>query len=168
MERDTATRDCRAAAEAVAEAYGGDPDFIIPMLQDLQAELGHVAPEAARHMAELLHVPLSQLYSVATFYKSFSLLPRGKHILTVCMGTVCYLKGARKISAMIRRHLDVRPGGTTTDRLFTFQPVNCLGACALAPVMVIDDEYFDKVKLGQVTDILATYAKKEECDRGRD
>jgi NADH-quinone oxidoreductase subunit E len=168
MERDTATRDYRAAAEAIAKAYGGDPDFIIPMLQDLQNDLGHLPPEAARHMAELLHVPLTQLYSVATFYKSFSLVPRGKHILTVCLGTVCYLKGAREISELIQSQLDVRPGGTTADGLFTYQPVNCLGACALAPVMAIDNEYFDKVKPERVTDILATYAKRGERDRDRD
>ena len=168
METDTATRDYCVAAEKVAETYSGDPDFIIPMLQDLQADFGYVPPEAARHVAELLHVPLSQLYSVATFYKSLSLVPRGKHVITVCMGTVCYLKGAREISAAIQSRLNVRPGETTADRLFTFQPVNCLGACALAPVMMIDNEYFDKVKLDQVTDILATYAKKEESDRDRD
>ena len=119
-------------------------------------------------MAELLHVPLTQIYSVATFYKSFSLVPRGKHIITICMGTVCYLKGAREISALIQSRLGVGPGDTTADRLFTYQPVNCLGACALAPVMMIDDQYFDKVKLGHVPDILATCAKKGERDRDRD
>lgn len=157
METKTERRDYGAAVQAVAEAYGRDPDFIIPMLQDLQTDLGYVPPEAAKKMAELLHVPLTQIYSVATFYKSFSLVPRGKHIITICMGTVCYLKGAREISALIQSRLGVGPGDTTADRLFTYQPVNCLGACALAPVMMIDDEYFDKVKPDHVPDILSTY-----------
>lgn len=157
MERDTATRDYCVAAEKVAEAYRGDPDFIIPMLQDLQADFGYVPPEAARHVAELLHVPLSQLYSVATFYTSLSLVPRGKHLITVCLGTVCYLKGGREIGESIERELGVGSGGTTEDGLFTYQPVNCLGACALAPVMVVDDTYYERVRVHQVDDILAKY-----------
>ena len=168
METKTERRDYRATVQAVAEAYDRDPDFIIPMLQDLQTDLGYVPPEAAKEMAELLHVPLTQIYSVATFYRSFSLVPRGKHIITICMGTVCYLKGAREISALIQSRLGVGPGDTTADRLFTYQTVNCLGACALAPVMMIDDRYFDRVKLGHVPDILEAYAKKDERDRDRD
>jgi NADH:ubiquinone oxidoreductase subunit E len=87
-------------------------------------------------------------------------------VITVCLGTVCYLKGGRDISESIQHLLKVGPGGTTEDRLFTFQPVNCLGACALAPVMVVDGEYFDKVKLRQVPDIVAKYAGGQQPERG--
>jgi len=165
MRTDTATHDYATAAEAAAAAYDRDPDFIISMLQDLQRDLGHLPREAMSSMAELLEVPLSQLYSVATFYTSFSLTPRGKHLITVCMGTVCYLKGAREITARVQGSLQVDAGGTTADRQFTFQPVNCLGACGLAPVMLIDDEYFTKVKPGQVEDILAKYTAEEAALR---
>ena len=153
--------DYRAAAEEVVQQYDGDSGFIIPILQDLQARFDHVPREAMKHVAELLHVPLTQLYSVATFYSSFSLTPRGKHLITLCMGTVCYLKGAREIGEAIQEHLGVEPGGTTEDRQFTFQPVNCLGACALAPVMIVDEEYFGKVTTDQLPDIFAKYAEKE-------
>lgn len=165
MRTDTGTHDYGTAAEAAAAAYDRDPDFVIPMLQDLQRDLGHLPREAMSSMAKLLDVPLSQLYSVATFYTSFSLTPRGKHLITVCMGTVCYLKGAREIAERIQGSLKVDAGGTTADRLFTFQPVNCLGACALAPVMLIDDEYFTKVRPRQVEDILAKYAGEEAALR---
>jgi len=154
--------DYRAAADVVTERYGGDAGFIIPMLQDLQAEFDHVPRAAMSRMAELLEVPLSQLYSVATFYSSFSLTPRGKHLITLCMGTVCYLKGAREIGEAIQEQLNVEPGGTTDDRLFTFQPVNCLGACALAPVMLINDKYYGNLKPETALEILDGLRSGEE------
>ena len=153
--------DPRQAAEKVVAAYDANPDFIISMLQDLQSEHAHVPAEAMKHMAELLDVPLSQIYSVATFYSSFSLTPRGKHLITLCMGTVCYLKGAKAIGEAIQERLGIAAGETTEDRLFTYLPVNCLGACALAPVMLIDEEYFGKVTLEELPKILAKYADEE-------
>ena len=155
------TADYRAAADAVVARYGRDPDFLIPMLQDLQAEHGHVPPAAMKRIAEVLDVPLSRIYSIVTFYTTFSLAARGKHLITLCMGTVCYLKGARAVAEALQSRLKVEPGGTTEDRLFPFQPVNCLGACALAPVMVIDEKYYGKVTPDQVEGILAKYAEKE-------
>ena len=161
MESTATTADYRAKAQAVVERYGHDSGFIIPMLQDVQTDFGHLPREALRHIGELLDVPVSQLYAVATFYSSFSLIPRGKHLVTLCMGTVCYLKGARRIAETIQNHLNVEPGATTEDGLFTLQAVNCLGACALAPVMLIDEEHFGKVTPDQVPDILAEYAERE-------
>jgi len=162
MEIEIARPDYDAATKVVIERYGRDPGFLIPMLQDLQNDFGYVPREAMEMVAEVLHIPLSQCYAVATFYTSISLVPRGRHLITLCLGTVCYLKGAREIGESIQRLLNVASGGTTDDRLFTFQPVNCLGACALAPVMMIDDEYFDKVKLRQIPDILAKYSAQEK------
>jgi NADH-quinone oxidoreductase subunit E len=162
MPTSTVKPDYRAAAEAVVARYGRDPDFLIPMLQDLQAEQEHVPPEAMKRLAEVLEIPLSRVYSVATFYTSFSMTRRGKHLITLCVGTVCYLKGAKALAEAIQARLKVEPGGTTEDRLFTFQPVNCLGACALAPVMVVDAKYYGKVTPDQVEGILAEYAEKGE------
>jgi NADH-quinone oxidoreductase subunit E len=162
MEIEIARSDYYDGTKAVIERYGSDPGFLIPMLQDIQSHFGYVPREALEVVAEALHVPLSQCYAVATFYTSISLAPRGRHIITLCLGTVCYLKGGRDIGESIQRALSVAPGGTTSDGLFTFQPVNCLGACALAPVLVVDDEYFDKVKLRQVPDILAKYSTQEK------
>jgi len=162
METEITRIDYGAAVEAVVERYDRDPDFLISMLQDLQSALGCVSPEALRAVAEVLHVPLSRCYSVATFYTSFSLVPRGKHLITVCLGTVCYLKGGKEIAERIQRELGVESGGTTEDGLFTYQPVNCLGACALAPLVVVDEKYYDHVKVSQVHDILAPYTSAGE------
>ena len=162
MEKETATAEYRSAAEAIIQGYGRDPDFIISMLQDLQRDFGYLPPQAMKAMSEILQVPLSQFYAIATFYSSFRLAPRGQHLITLCMGTVCFLKGAGEIRQSLQQRLNVEPGGTTEDGLFTFQPVNCLGACALAPVMVIDEQYYDKVKLRHVSDILAKYRSGED------
>ena len=159
----TLPEDVCAAADAVVERYGRSADFLIPMLQDLQERFEHVPQDAMRRLSERLDVPLSQVYSVATFYASFSLTPRGKHLITLCVGTVCYLKGARQLAEFLQQHLKVEAGGTTEDRQFTFLPVNCVGACALAPVMVIDGEYFGKVTLDQVPGILEKVAAKESA-----
>lgn len=127
----------------IADRYENNPDMLIPMLQDLQAEESYLPPEYLKELSLHLQIPLIRIYGVATFYSSFRLAPKGQHDITLCMGTVCFLKGADKISAAICEEFSVQPGGTTEDRLFTYQPVNCVGACALAPVMVVDGQYHD-------------------------
>ena len=150
-------RDYRALVAEITGRYQRDPGFLIPVLQDLQHEAGYLPAEAVRAVAEILHLPLSQCYSVATFYTSLRLQPRGEHVLTLCLGTVCYLKGAREIAEDLQQRLGITARGTTEDGAFTYQPVNCLGACALAPVLLVDDTYFDKVRVRHVPDILAKY-----------
>ena len=119
-------------------------------------------------MGKRLDVPLSRLYAVATFYSSFRLAPKGAHEVTLCMGTVCYLKGAGKISEAICKEFRVQPGGTTRDRLFSFQPVNCVGACALAPVMIVDGEYHDGVTAESTLEILHGLSPAQEmAETGR-
>lgn len=129
--------------KTITEHYEKDSGMLIPMLQDIQAEFGYLPADNLRELSDELDLPLMRIYSVATFYSSFRLAPKGQHEITLCMGTVCFLKGADKISQAICNEFGVEPGGTTEDRLFTFQPVNCVGACALAPVMVVDGEYHD-------------------------
>jgi len=127
--------------EGIVARYDADEGMLIPMMQDLQAECGYLPPELLRRLAARLELPLSRLYAVATFYSSFRLAPKGRHEVTLCVGTVCHLKGAGEIAERIRREFQVEPGGTTPDGLFSFQPVNCVGACALAPVMIVDGQY---------------------------
>lgn len=129
--------------EKIVDRYEKDRDMLIPMLQDLQAEMSYLPPEKLKSLAQVLDLPLIRVYGVATFYSSFRLAPKGNHDITLCMGTVCFLKGADKISAALCEEFNVTPGGTTEDRLFTYQPVNCVGACALAPVMLVDGTYHD-------------------------
>ena len=140
--------------QEIVARYEGDMGMLIPMMQDLQAEYGYLPAEQLRHLSGQLDVPLTRVYGVATFYSSFRLAPKGQHEVTLCMGTVCYLKGANRISEAICEEFNIEPGGTTPDRLFTLQAVNCVGACALAPVMVVDGEYHDGVTPESALDII--------------
>jgi NADH:ubiquinone oxidoreductase subunit E len=131
--------------EQIVKRYDEDTGMLIPMMQDLQSECGYLPIEHLRYLGGRLKLPISRLYAVATFYSSFRLAPKGAHEVTLCMGTVCYLKGAPKICEAISREFQVEPGGTTPDRLFTLQAVNCVGACAVAPVMLVDGKYYESV-----------------------
>ena len=125
----------------ILERYPGDPKNLITLLQDVQAEYGYISPEAMTLVCDHVGVPLTQAWSVATFYKSFSLEPRGEHEIRVCLGTACHLKGGPRLTEFLERELDIERGQTTQDLKFTLETVNCLGACALAPVVVVDEEY---------------------------
>lgn len=129
----------------IISRYKADNGMLIPMMQDIQADCGYLPQGHLKLLAKELGIPLSRVYSAATFYSSFRLAPRGEHEITLCMGTVCYLKGAEKISDAICREFNIKPGDTTKDSLFTLQAVNCLGACALSPVMIVDGRYYSAV-----------------------
>lgn len=150
--------------EPIVKRYDSQVDMLIPMLQDLQAECGYLPAEHLHSLAQTLKLPMSRIYSVATFYSSFRLAPKGAHEVTLCMGTVCYLKGAPNISEAISREFNVDPGGTTPDRLFSFQAVNCVGACALAPVMIVDGQYYDGVTPQSAIDVLHELTPADQID----
>ena len=145
--------------EQIVEHYDADVGMLIPMMQDLQSECGYLKVEHVRCLSKRLGLPLSRLYAVATFYSSFRLAPKGAHDVTLCVGTVCYLKGSGAISEAICREFRVEPGGTTPDRLFTFQAVNCVGACAVAPVMIVDGKYYDGVTTASALEVISGLAK---------
>jgi len=140
--------------EEIVTRYGGEVGMLIPMMQDLQAECGYLPADQLRRLAERMELPLTRLYAVATFYSSFRMTPKGRHEVTLCVGTVCYLKGAGAISEAIMKEYKVDAGGTTPDGLFSFQAVNCVGACALAPVMIIDGKYHDGVTVSSAMDLV--------------
>jgi NADH:ubiquinone oxidoreductase subunit E len=140
--------------DEIVRRYDGEVGMLIPMMQDVQAALGYLPADQLRRLASRLQVPLSRVYAVATFYASFRLAPKGQHEVTLCVGTVCYLKGAREISNRIREEFQVEPGGTTPDGRFSFQAVNCVGACAVAPVMIVDGEYHNAVSPDSAADLL--------------
>jgi NADH:ubiquinone oxidoreductase subunit E len=148
--------------QEVVTRYEGDTGMLIPMLQDLQAEYGYLPAEQLRNLSKEIEVPLTRIYGVATFYSSFRLAPKGQHEITLCMGTVCYLKGADRISEAICEEYRIEPGGTTSDRLFTLQAVNCVGACALAPVMIVDGKYYDGVTPQSALEIVHGLSSSEE------
>ncbi len=146
----------------IIDRYRGDRGMLIPMMQDIQAELGYLPQPELKELSAGLAVPLSQIYSVATFYASFRLMPKGDHTIQLCMGTVCFLKGANRIAEAIQNEFELVPGGTSPDRKFTFAPVNCVGACALAPVMVIDDKYHGGLTVHSAIELLHKVAAEDK------
>jgi len=127
---------------------------LISTLESIQGKYGYLPEEALRYISENTEHSLVDIYGVATFYKSFSLKPRGKHYCSVCLGTACHVRGAPLIVKEFEQQLGIAPGDTTTDKEFTLETVNCLGACALGPVVVVDGHYFSKVEPSKVKMIL--------------
>lgn len=130
----------------VVDQHAGCRGGLIAILQDIQARYGYLPAEALKSVAEKTGRPLVDIYGVATFYRSFSLKPRGKHVCSVCLGTACHVRGGPAVAEEFQRELGVVPGETTEDREFTLETVNCLGACALGPIVVVDGHYFSNVK----------------------
>ncbi len=127
--------------DTILEGYPEEPRYLIALLQDVQAEYHYISEENLKLICEHLGVPMTRAWAVATFYKSFSLKPRGEHEIKVCLGTACHLKGGQRLVENLSRELGIGPEETTPDLKFTLDTVNCVGACALAPVAVIDEEY---------------------------
>lgn len=134
--------------------YDKKPGGIISILQEIQAKYGYLSQESLELVAKNTGRALVDIYAVATFYKSFSLKPRGKHLISVCMGTACHVRSAPLIIAEFERQLGMQAGGTSSGQEFTLETVNCLGACALGPVVVVDGHYFSKVTPGSVKHII--------------
>jgi len=127
--------------KTIVDKYNGKHDSVIAILQDVQSEYHYLPEHALRVVASQLGLPLIQICGVATFFKAFSLKPRGEHTVTVCLGTACHVRGAPAVLDEAKRQLGIEPGNTTDDMRFTLETVNCLGACALGPIMVIDGKY---------------------------
>lgn len=143
--------------DEIVERNDAAPSMLIAMLQEIQSEYNYLPKDALKRLAGRLEVPLSRVYSVANFYKAFSLVPRGRHLVQTCLGTACHVRGADKVLEQLQRTLDVKPGGTTGDQEFSLEAVHCLGACALGPVVVIDGEYHGKMTVGKVESMLKAY-----------
>ena len=129
------------ALDEIMERYPDQPEYLIFMLQDIQSAYGYISRESMQMVCDRAGVPLTQGYSVATFYQSFRLDPTGEHEIRVCSGTACHLKGSGRMVEELERRLDVKVGETTRDMRYTLNTVNCVGACALAPVVVVDEDY---------------------------
>lgn len=147
MRKDTnlAAKDPLAAIDAIVRRHNINTGATIPILQEVQNTFGFVAPEAITRISDLTGIPVSELYSIVTFYAQFRLQPMGKHIINVCHGTACHLAGAEKVTETIQFASGAKPGGTSADGLFTLEKVACLGCCSLAPVVKIDEETHGRV-----------------------
>ena len=141
--------------QEIVESHHGHRGELISILEDIQSRYSYLPEEALRAVADKTGRSLVDIYAIATFYRWFSLKPRGKHLVSCCLGTACHVRGAPKVADEVERQLGVKPGDTTADREFTLETVNCLGACALGPIVVADGHYFPNVSSSKVKSILA-------------
>ncbi len=150
-----------ADIENIIDRYPGSQEHLVFILQDIQEAFGYISPENMRTTCDHVGVHLTRAYSVATFYKSFRLEPMGEHQIEVCLGTACHLKGGPRIVEELERGLHMDVGTTSEDMRFTLETVNCLGACALAPVVVVDKEYNPKVTAKKINKTLKSLTENE-------
>jgi NADH-quinone oxidoreductase subunit E len=143
-----------AKVDQIVDKYQGSAAALLPILQDIQAHENWLPREALARVADKLHVPLTRVYGMATFFRAFSLKPRGKHICTVCLGTACHVRGAPKLVEKIERDMKVKSGETTADMEFTLETVNCVGACALGPLVILDGTYHGNITSPKLDKVL--------------
>ena len=151
-------KQTREKVELIVANYQRDKGMLVSILQDIQAEYNYLPKDALTELSQGLGVSLSQVYSVATFFKAFSLKPRGRHLINVCLGTACHVRGAVRVLEKVEQELGINPGETAEDLKFTLETVNCVGACALGPIVIIDGEYSGQMKTDKVKPLLENYA----------
>lgn len=145
--------------QEIVERYGYDKSKLISILQDIQAVFQYLPAQALKQVAGYLKIPLIDIISVATFYRAFSLKPRGEHVATVCMGTACHVRGAPRILEEFERQLNLKKGETSEDGKWSLETVACLGCCAIGPVVVVDGDYHAHTTIRKVSNILHKYQK---------
>jgi NADH-quinone oxidoreductase E subunit len=153
--------DFKGQTAAILSQFKRDRSNLIPILQRVQQEFGYLPQEAMQLVADFLHISNSTVYSVSTFYTQFKLVPSGKHIITVCRGTACHVRGGTRILRQMEKQLCIKPGETTEDMEFTLETVACIGACALAPTITIGDETYGQMTTKKVTELFDDTDKDE-------
>jgi NADH-quinone oxidoreductase subunit E len=151
---------------SVVEKYGRERSYLIQILHEVQREYSYLPEEVLRNIATMMDVSLVDVYGVATFFKAFSLEPKGKHLVTCCMGTACHVRNSTGVLEEAKRFLGIDPGETTEDMLFSLETVNCLGACAMGPIVVVDNKYHGEMTPAKVKKVLKDVEKEE--GRGQD
>ena len=148
----------------ILEEVEGHPSELIEILHDIQAECQYLPEDALRAVSVKLAVPLIEVFRVANFYKAFTLVPRGRHLITVCTGTACHVRGAPRLLDELSGQLHISGGETTPDGAFTLEAVNCLGACALGPIVVLDGNYYEHMTPGKLRRLIETTREKDKED----
>jgi len=144
--------------KAIVEEHRGQTGALIPVLQKAQQVIGFLPPAALQTIAKEMDVPLSTVYGVTTFYSFFTMVPRGKYIVSTCMGTSCYVRGGERILNTLQKELGIEPGDTTKDARFSLEMVRCLGCCGLAPVVSIGDKVYRRMTPPKMKEVLSSYA----------
>ena len=150
-------RQLKSGIKRILSRNGNDSAMLVSVLQDTQSEFGYLSREAITEVSKQLNVPLTQVYSVATFFKAFSLIPKGKHQIHVCLGTACHVRGADKILDTVERELGIKSGESDKELNFSLDTVNCVGACALGPIVIIDGKYSGEMKIEAVKPLVDSY-----------
>jgi len=141
--------------------FQGEEGELIPILQRIQEVFGYISEDAVRNIAPFLRISENQIFGVASFYSQFKFVEPGKCTIKVCMGTACHVRGSLSILDEFRRWLHIEPGKTTDDRMFTLETVNCLGACALGPIVAVDTDYHGLMKIKEVEGLIQKYGSKD-------
>jgi len=149
------------ALEQILEGRRSQPNQLIEVLQDIQKNDGYISPESMKAVSQGLGVPLIEVYRVASFYKAFRLKPSGKNVLTMCMGTACHVRGARFLHDHTTGQLGVKPGEVTSDGLFSVEHVNCLGACALGPIVAENGSYHHHMTPAKLRKLIETLSRQQ-------
>ncbi len=150
--------------DGIIEDWSGKEGALIPILQSAQNLLGYLPEEVMVHVSEKLDMPLSQVTGVISFYSWFSTVPRGRHIVRVCLGTACYVRGGQEVLTSLKKTLGIDVGETTEDRIFSLEIGRCFGACGLAPVVMVNDDTHQRVKPSKIKEILAPYAEEAAAE----
>ncbi|KCZ71573.1 NADH:ubiquinone oxidoreductase 24 kD subunit [Candidatus Methanoperedens nitroreducens] len=140
--------------DPIIDKYNAEQGSLISILQDIQAEYRYLPREALEHVARRLNIPVVQAFGVATFFRAFTLEPRGRQLIHVCMGTACHVRGSQNVLEEVERKLEIKAGGTTPDGEYTLETVNCVGACALGPVVIRNEEYLSHMTPTKVSGLL--------------
>lgn len=143
--------------EELIKDYPSEQRYILAMMQDLQKKYNYLPREGLEMVAEHVNTPVSKIYSMATFYKAFSLVPKGRYNIKVCDGTACHIKGSTVLIDQVYKYLGIKPGETTADGVFSLETVNCLGACAIAPVVMVNEQVHSKVTSSGIIEIIESY-----------
>ena len=146
-----------AKVNAIIEDYQSKPGSLIPALEDIQEAIGYLPKTIQRRVALGLRIPFSEVYGVVTFYSFFTMVPRGRHIIKVCLGTACYVRGGKENLNFLQRELGVEVKGTTEDLRFSLDSVRCVGACGMAPAIIVDDDTYAQVARKNIMEILDRY-----------
>jgi len=147
---------------SIIEKYKGGRGIIVPVLQETQEVYNYLPESAVRYLSERLDIPLGLMYRLTTFYNAFSLTPKGKHVIRVCMGTSCYVKGGKRILRALEKSLNISVGGVTEDKQFSLEMVNCVGCCGQSPVVTVDDDIYGYMRQSRVAELLGKYKRSGE------
>lgn len=154
---DEFTKEQLEEVDQVLKNYRGIPGSLIPVLQKVQETLGYLPLDIQKRISEGLEIPFSEVYGVVTFYNFFSIKPRGKHVIKVCLGTACYIKGGKQNAAKLQDMLGIKDGETTEDRMYSLEFIRCFGACGLAPVVVVNRDTHGRVELAELVELIKGY-----------